>query len=326
MEKFKKIWSLLAVLLMTVCNITFTACSDDEDNDDEKGLLETPTYESVSAKYTLENNDLGIASIELTASGNYAVIYDDYSNDIAANDCASATRCIMNSSYSQDAMTRGQGGSFYGNFIKISDTEFILEGFGTIVIEGSSSNAYSIKLTPSSGETATIGATKGALMPDSEYTNALCRTWNISTIRMRLIYNGNTRFDRTLPAKDYPQLMKELNAAVISLTGDDNDGEDYFEVPSYGYSQVVFTKSGSYLVTTTDNQLGVSMWKWKNEKEGIIRYTHYLFDYDFVSDYANDATITFSGKQMTMFETNLEEEDEGETFKITTLYTCTEAH
>lgn len=325
MGEFKKIWSFIAILLMTVCNITFTACSDDEENGDEKPNLETPTYESVSAKYTLDDNDMGIASVELTASGNFAVVYDNYSNEIFSNDYSYSSKRLLNPTYVGNVLTRSQAGSSYGKFIKISDTEFILEGFGTIVIEGSSGNAYSIRLTTSSGETTTVGATKGALMPDSEYTNALCRTWNLSTIRIRLLHNGKALFDKTKPAKDYPQLIKELNAAMASLSDDEEDGDAFFDVPSYGYSDVVFTKSGSYMMTSTDDQLGVSMWKWKNEKDGVLRYTHYLSDYDFVSEYANDATITFSDKTMTIYEINLEESEDDETFQITSLYTCTAA-
>lgn len=204
-----------------------------------------------------------------------------------------------------------------------------MEGFGTIVIAGASDNAFSIQVTGQEGDTYTLTAEKSEVMNDSEKTNALCRTWDLQTIRMTATFNGGKVFDETKPATDYPQLIKDLNATMSRLEAeygdDDPDDEEWFDVPSYGLSQVIWTKSGTYMVISTDDQLGISMWKWQNESENEIIYTHLYSDSDFNSEYANNATISFNKNEIIIEEVNLDEYEGDESFQIKTWYNCTEA-
>lgn len=331
---------LLAIMTTAMCSFTFSSCSNDDDNDNidnnetETITPETPAYEDVSAKYIVQSNSADISSIELTAGGNYIIVYGNmpyYSaQEAKAISQKRSLQCVLSKSERTSRATALRHIS--GKFTKISDTEFVLEGFGTIVIEGAANNAYSIQVTEQDGETYPLSAEKAvSMINDSEKTNALCRTWNLETIRMTVTFNNVKIFDETKPAAEYSQLMEDLYAAMKRFAAEhgdedeDEDDEEDFEIPTYGYAQIIFTKAGTYMVTSTDGQLGISMWKWLNEQNGTIRYTHDYNDTDFSSYWANNATISFNGSTMTLAETNLMYEEDDESIQMKSWYTCTEA-
>lgn len=333
MRKVKN-WKLFGLVTTVALSMAFISCSDSDDDDVRDVItLETPVYENVSAKYVIEDNSSNISSIELTASGNYIIIYNNTSYYGAKTATVAYEKKILSSAFirSNTSTRAATSNHISGKFIKISDTEFILEGFGTIVIAGASDNAFSIQVTGQEGDTYTLTAEKSEMMNDSEKTNALCRTWDLSTIRMTVTFNGKRIFDETKSAAEYPQLIKDLNTAMSRFEaeyGDDDEDygdEEWFDVPSYGYSQCIFTKSGTYMFISTDDQLGISMWRWQNESSGIIRYTHLYSDTGFDSEYANNATISFNGNEMTIEEVNIDEYEDGESFQVESWYNCTEA-
>lgn len=315
-------FAILGVLLVA-SSISLSSCSDDDnDGGDQDITLETPAYEDVSAKYEITSGASGISSIELTASGNYIIISDNAPYYIAKKDRSYGDgKAFGNMFAGISPATRATTGHISGKFIKISDTEFILEGYGSIVIEGSADNAFSIKVTKQGEGEITLTANKAATISDTPMSNALCRTWNIDNIRMTAVYNGKSFFDKTRPANEYAQLMNDLDNAFKSYFDDD---EGISDGTSYGYSQFIFTKAGTYIVTTTDNQLGISMWKWKDESKGLLRYTHIYDDFD--AEGANDASISFSGSTMKIEETNMDYSDPEEgSLKIQSFYECSEA-
>ena len=319
----------LGIVMMLSAGVLSSCSDDDEGSVQPPTNLETPAYESVSAKYEITSGGNGIQSIELTASGNYIVTYEQgatvqaYTISAAAQGKPAAKNLLA----SKPATRVGEQ-YISGKFVKISDTEFILEGFGSIVIDGAADNAFSIQVTPSTGETYTMNAEKAATIADSEMTGALCRTWNINTIRMTLTFNGNTYFDsKARPTSEYAQVWRDLNSAMSRLeeqvTGEPSEG-DFFDIPEYTPADIVFTKSGTYMVTATESYLSVSMWQWENEGNGIIRYSH---DYADMNDpqYSNTVNVAFNGSKLTMNEVNLEESEDGMSLKIMTYYECSEA-
>lgn len=311
---------LSAAMLLAAC--LMSSCSDDDEDTKPQNInLETPAYEDVSAKYDVTSGGGGISSIELTASGNYVITMEG-----AAYVPAALSPRNMMKSFTHAAAngTRADEGYICGKFVKISDTEFILEGFGSIVIDGAAGNAFSIQVTKSEGETYTLNAEKAATVSNSEMSNALCRTWDINTMALKGTFNGRDFYNNEQPAAQYNQMWAGLNSAFAklleSITGETDD-EGFFEVPETSpVKQVIFTKSGSYMVMTEDSQLGIAEWAWKNEKNGIITYSN--------PRGSNDAEITFSGKEMSLTEVNfdMDETEEGMRFqlKVQTTYKCTE--
>lgn len=294
------------------------ACGDDE-KQQEMLSLSTPPYADVSALYVIDDNNADIHSIELTESGNY--IIEGNSASFRNQESRRNHRQICQNAIDIGASTRSVSGTYLGKFIKISDTEFILEGFGTIVIEGSSDGAVTIWITPVNGESYTLSGEREDNYGDTPKTSNLCRTWDIYTIRAQMVYNGKVLFDSTKPATDYASLERELNAVYMQY---DEDGEGLYEaIPDYGYSQVIFTKAGTYLVTTTSDQMGYSLWKWTNEEEGIIRYTHDVWDRDFDDiDYSNPAVISFRGNEMIIEDIVADDYEDGMSFSLRYWYNC----
>ena len=107
------------------------ACGDDE-KQQEMSSLSTPPYADVSALYVIDDNNADIHSIELTESGNY--IIEGNSASFRNQESRRNHRQICQNAIDIGASTRSVSGTYLGKFIKISDTEFILEGFGTIVV------------------------------------------------------------------------------------------------------------------------------------------------------------------------------------------------
>lgn len=296
-----------------------TSCSDD-DNDDgstqQEITLDTPEYESVSAKYNIASG--GISSIELTASGNYVVTMSG-----AAGVPSSLQQSnMMKSMFVKAGGTRANDGYIMGKFVKISDTEFILEGFGSIVIDGAADNAFSIQVTPSEGETYTLNAEKAANMSDSEMTKALCRTWNINTVTIKGTFNGKNFYEGDMPAAQYIQnwdgLNKAFNKLIESITGEPDD-EPLYE-PELTPEQIIFTKAGSYMIITDDDKLAVFDWEWADESKGTVNYSN--------NTGTNSVSILFNKKEMSLTEVNMDidESEEGERFqlKIQSVHKCTE--
>lgn len=68
--------------IAAILSFGFSACSNNEDEDDGdnplmSGQLNDAPYKNETVKYYILNNDTDIESIELTANGNYIVLYAD---------------------------------------------------------------------------------------------------------------------------------------------------------------------------------------------------------------------------------------------------------
>lgn len=302
----------------------FASCGNDDDDNvvNEPVNLETPAYESVSAKYNITSGDDGISSIELTESGEYIVTFDDASYAPKQNKTTkNISKGILNGN---KISTRAFIGNIHGKFTKKSDNEFILEGFGTIEITGSADNAISIKVATEDGDEFTLNAEKAAILADTEMTKALCRTWNINTIKMVATFNGKSFYDSgARPTSDYNAIYRELNTAMQKLSESVNgeeDNETYFTEPGFIPKDIIFTKAGTYLVTTESDQLSIYNWAWQNESKGELRYTFNGGMYDeYVS---NTANVTFSGNTLTINEINLNESGDGMNLQISSEYKC----
>jgi hypothetical protein len=330
LKKFFEAKAFLMTVALALFACGFTACSSDDDGDGDGGgsgpgtpTLEAPAFESVSAKYEIEG-DGSIKSIELTESGNYVIITDEYQSS-------------YNDSYFAHTRAGGTSGVIFGKFIKISDTEFILEGFGSIVIEGNTNSAFSLQISETGKEPYEVGAEKIEAESSDIMTKALCRTWDIDKVSMTLYVFGRKMYDRTLPASQYTELWEGLIAKIKEIESEyeDEEDEEYYEeddeydemIPKFNPEQIIFTKAGSYMTTYEDDQLAISTWTWTNSNQGVFRYSH-NYDYIYDPEYSNECNISFDGKSMTLFEVNAHEYDEDEdmeVLKVTSRYFCSEA-
>jgi len=319
--------SLAFATVMSMC-----ACSDDDEPGAENGeglgvvpTLPTPEYEASSAKFEITSSSSNIGSIELTASGDYLIMprmgaYYHSESESSYNNRADLIRSIGRSRAGEY-----NGQIIHGKFVKLSDTEYILEDFGSIVIEGDTSNAFSLQITPSDGVTTTVSAKRASTMADSQVTDAVCRTWNLDNIGVSMSYNNVLFYNGTKPASQLDALMLEAyNAALRYMTslGAEPDEMDPYEPLGYYPKTAILTKAGTYMIEYSNGTLAVSTWHWKDESKGVF---HYSWDYnnpDSNEDgVGGDGYISFDGNKMTIKEVHSYYED-GETLGSSTTYGC----
>lgn len=291
MKKFKLLAMAAAVMLTATC---FTACGDDEGGGIGNIDLPTPQYEEVSGKYEITSAGSPYESIELSASGNYIVTLSSGGNyyNAPVNGVAKSSRRSLLDSGKAKGLTRATeyDGVIYGTFTSLGGNEFALEGFGTIKLGYSGDEVTSIEVTTQDGQTTQYDAKKKPTMNGDNVTNALCRTWRIEKIR-------DVYYDKQTGKTDDMTVTPE------------NPGENGYDMPI----EVVWSKSGTYLVSYLDGSIGVAEWKWKNRGAGQL---YYAWDGDWTGDYC---TITFDGNRAVIHDKWEDEygRDESWTYLVT---------
>ena len=263
MKKIKLLAMAVAMMFTATC---FTACGSDDDGEGIGNIdLPTPQYEQVSGKYEITQAGSPYESIELGASGNYVVTrgYGGYS---LAPKAEGRTRMALLAKRGTTRSTEYDG-IIYGTFTSLGGGEYDLEGFGTIKLEYSGDNVTGIEVT-TNGTTTNYAAEKAPTMSNDDITNALCRTWKIERIR-------DVYYDKETGKTD-----------DITVTPE-NPGEEGYDMPV----EVLWSKSGTYLVSYLDNSIGLAEWKWRDRSKGTM---YYAWDGDWTGDYA---TITFDGNR-----------------------------
>ena len=127
-------------------------------------------------------------------------------------------------------------------------------------------------------------------MDDNELTNSLCRTWVFEKIRVVAYLDDKKNLDEYV----------------------DNGDFEYFGVE---VSEVLFSKSGTYMVRYGDETLGIASWKWKDMDDKVLYYT---WDGNWYDDAI--VQISFEGNSLVFYE---ESEDFGdmEDFDRVEMYT-----
>jgi hypothetical protein len=314
--------SLVAALALgLLAGVSLVSCSSDDDGDGDGGgesTLDAPEYADVSGKYEVINDE--IETIELTESGEYYItknFYYQYAKTRAAK------KRNMLKSRMIPSTRAAYNNVIYGKYTKVSDTEFLLEGFGKIIIVGSPDEAQSLKIIEDGKGERTVGVEMRENDKSCEQTAWLCRTWNIEKCRIKLKILGKTEFDKTVDADDLGQLESELAEKIEDLFDNYDEEEDYYGDAEYyeddyyeeGYCEtphtVVFTKAGSYMVTYKEGGLAISTWCWEDAEKGTIRYS---WDYDHLYDPEESGIVTayFDKEELTITEKQQEfDEDTG---------------
>ena len=295
------------VILALVFGTTlFTACSSDSDGGTS---LSAPKYESTAAKYEIQNTNAAYQSIELTASGDYIITKRGYRY---VRPVALTTNVVSKFLARPEAGTRATNGNIiYGKYTKISDTEYQLEGFGTIVITGSTDNAVSLQITETGGTPYTLTAAESNQAPESEMTRNLCRTWKIASFSMKVVVAGRTYLDGEYTYDKYGAwnmfndmknngMLSEKDIEKFPSSPDQISDEDELELMEDAPLRVIFTKAGTYMVQYSGDRLAVATWSWKNEAEGEMRYS-WNYDNMYTSG-SGLVKIGFRGNQLTLRE------------------------
>ena len=271
---------LFSYLLLAVSLAVFTACNSENDVKDD--ILQTPTYENVSAKFEITDSHSGISSLELTASGNYIVINKKYKSKTDRN---TETGLLPNGMFQTDAFaTRASvyGNIIYGKFTAIGENSFRLEGYGIVTITTNDNIAYTLDIELEDGSTTSIGARKEKVYDSSDATNKLSRTWEMETFGYK-VQKGNNKFEKAVNHNNIEQLFIEYYDWLIIVEGIQDEktiekmkAQAKAIAEQYNNSKpqsIIFTKSGSYIVGYNNGAIGISTWMWENEDEGVLRYS-----------------------------------------------------
>lgn len=237
MKKYCKIPFLVLLAVLTVpC---FFSCSDD--TEDVVVNMNPPQYESVSGKYEITDSSSPYASIELGASGDYVVI--KRSGGYAVS---SLQKGNLFSRKAPASRAVAYDNVVYGTYIQIDDETFNLEGFGVIQLKSNGGQGITdVIIKPNGGNEMAFAVKKAATMGDDDLTNALCRTWKVTNIHERGYDSYDGEYDDTYTPDEY-----------------------------YGaISEVMFSKSGTFLSFYNDNEIEAHFWKWENQGERQIRYS-----------------------------------------------------
>lgn len=317
-------WMLCSIML--ILSINLTSCSKDDDPTEDLGeipTLPTPAFASSAACYEVISSGSGISSIEITESGEYIVVQSGYR---AGSDKEVKNKTPLSNLPLFNATRASYGNVVYGKVIKISDTEYVLEGFGTIVIEGDTNNAISIIVTTIDGETIDLSTQKAASTTESPLTAAMCRSWNLNNIGIRLEANRTLVYEGKKPAAQLNDLLNEMENAIRDYTKRfSNDPEDWYEPEyidlSFYPNSVLFSRAGTYMVGYSNDAIGLAKWKWVNENDHIFHYSWNYINPDAFDTSSGDATITFSGSEMVIREDHFEGDMEFY-MKTSTIYYC----
>lgn len=329
MKSFKFMSLMLA---LTACTTVFTACSKDDDDNASGEFnynlkaenLETPKYEKNSALYVINSEDSNIKSIEFTSSGDY-IIVPSYNVYGAREDNRKPS--IMRKAMKM--MTRAyESGIIYGKYTVREDGTYVLDGYGTITVKGSTDNAISLDINPNNGEPYTLEAAKKTQLPESQLTNDICRSWSFGSFRFIFTVPalGGTLLDKEYKMNEISQLNKDMEeiAKKYASQFDDEDDDPYKEDYEDDYAEdielgempehVIFSKAGTYMVLYTDKTLAVSTWAWENESKGLLRYS---WDYnDMYSGPSGNVQVGFRGNQLAFTESITERDTDYEDVEL----------
>lgn len=313
--KFNKIFLAIGTLAM----MAFVAsCSSDNNDEPESGKsdfskLEKPQYADTGAKYQITTPGSDISSIELTESGRYiitrswAVPYRVESSKKAS--ALRAPKAVLSRS--------GNDAYVIGSYIKVGENEYILDGYGSVVITGSADGAVELIVSPEDGESFTVGAMQeDALNDDSDATLALCRSWIPVKLRARISLNGKVMADESGNYSDCNKIFERIARKLASYDPDEYDEDDFFFDEPIA-QEIIFTRSGSYVVLFDDGELDARIWKWINRDNLSIAYSYSITDFD-DPDESGICHLTFNDHNLTVFEKHIETDSEdGEKMTVT---------
>ncbi len=311
----------MAIFVATV----FSSCGGDDDNSLAIATLpttglETPQYEGVSAKYTIENQKSKIKSLELTASGNYLIITNGASYSKRVGTLGVNKNIFVN----LGVVTRANYNNIiYGKFTKVSDTEYYLEDYGIVKITETANDSYKIEVQQNNGTSFEVGARKEEQYSTSTATNKLCRTWEIDKLGLTVkIKSTSFSFSKTVEEDDYKGLLLSYVSWMEKLSGkklsEFEKEQIIYIADAYNQSrptEITFTKSGTYTVNYINNAIGVAAWTWLNESAGKVQYS-WNIDNIYDENISGEMTIKYSGNTMKVYETSTDESNTVETTMI----------
>ena len=269
-------------------------------------LPDVGRYADVSGKYEVNTTEIPYSSIELTAGGQYvAMKASSYPYSVKA--VARRTTKVAGLFNRRPVFKRNFDNSILvaGSFEQISDNEYSLEGFGTLVIDGrdGNGNISAFKLIGSDGTVTDVPVRKAANVDDDLTGNSgnLCRMWTAVEERAQYYMERIAIYD-AIYRVDADDVTTYVNRYGIDWAED-----GIFDTGGDAMVRVLFSQAGTYLQFYRDGSMELSYWKWADKANGTL----YAYDEGEMADGAT-ATAVFYGNRVNVIEnfTDYSEEDD----------------
>ncbi len=249
----------LLVTLISVIAVGLHSCK--KDKDPEEKVIPIVEGEFIG-KWIIKDAKSQIYSVELLNDAHY-LIELNYAFGKVNTSTTFGPAQFLNNAKAASSLIR------FGTY-RVEGDKIILEGFGIIgdmeFTEAEFHFSFSAKENATG--TALIATKFGDTISESDKTNLLCQTWDITRVTKA------------------PNMTEEqLNYLLMNIgTTDDNT-----LTSMYKGSNVLFSRAGTYLSLYPTGLSYLSSWRWANSQEKEIEYTHSGW-----SDPANIGKVTIA--------------------------------
>lgn len=263
MKQTKWFFILMAFVL---CLGGLTACGSDDDPEEGGGGSGSDVVNTDAARYEITDPNADISFIELTEGGQYFVGGDE--SDYGA-------KPMMARRAAQRAAESSDDGLHYGDYTKGANGEYVLNGYGTLVIT-QNGEAYVVKITPNGATTTkSYNARKvTSTVAASATAKNLCRTWKFQSVAYSFKMGSYTVFD--LKANSMREITIQMKAKMKELASKNGeewtqeDEDEWNEQIEYAYEgqpeRLTFTGSGYMYIRFGDNDVEPYMWRMSGNK------------------------------------------------------------
>lgn len=263
MKQTKWFFILMAFVL---CLGGLSACGSDDDPEEGGGGSGSDVVNTDAARYEITDPNADISFIELTEGGQYFVGGDE--SDYGA-------KPMMARRAAQRAAESSDDGLHYGDYTKGANGEYVLNGYGTLVIT-QNGEAYVVKITPNGATTTkSYNARKvTSTVAASATAKNLCRTWKFQSVAYSFKMGSYTVFD--LKANSMREITIQMKAKMKELASKNGeewtqeDEDEWNEQIEYAYEgqpeRLTFTGSGYMYIRFGDNDVEPYMWRMSGNK------------------------------------------------------------
>ncbi len=176
----KRILSFVMMAALAFGTAAFTACSDDEKGNGNGNGNGNTGNSSLAGKWEVEENDLGIVSVEFDGRNNYVVVATNEWLNISMNRHRPTSRAEVEIEYIP----------LFGTYTVEGD-KVILSGFGTITISSIADGVIEFTLeVDGEDEAVSLSGEKQQEMASSSKTDMLCRTWKLVSMNPPVVEEG----------------------------------------------------------------------------------------------------------------------------------------
>lgn len=309
MKQTKWFFILMAFVL---CLGGLTACGSDDDPEEGGGGSGSDVVNTDAARYEITDPNADISFIELTEGGQYFVGGDE--SDYGA-------KPMMARRAAQRAAESSDDGLHYGEYTKGANGEYVLNGYGTLVIT-QNGETYVVKITPNGATTTkSYNARKvTSTVAASATAKKLCSTWKFQSVAYSFKAGSYTIFDfKANSMRDLAVKMKEKMKEISKKNGEEwtqEDEDSWNEQITYAYEgqpdRLVFAASGSMYIRFGSHDWEKGLWRvpsgnkleiWDWEDGTWTSDVFVSIDDTALEEGSSEATVDINGNTLTITQT-----------------------